>query len=135
MASNSKAATAAPQKKPSKPAPIKIDIYVISYNARDWSNEVTLSSGREARHVSWGSLDAYDSPSKAQHMGVRWAMQELQNLCERYNIPLSTDEDKHVALKDWQRSESTKGDLWRYSLSNGTERLLVQVDKNVLHDS
>ena len=135
MASNSQAATAAPQKKPSKSAPISVDIYVISYNAKDWSNEVTLSRGREARHVNWGSLDAYDSPSKAQHMGKRWAMNELQNLCKRYDIPLSTEKDRHVALKDWQRSEATKGDLWRYTLSKGNERLLVQVDKNVLHES
>ena len=95
---------------------------------------VSLLDGRQPPDEDWGSLGAYQSQSLAQDVGIEWALKQLQDRLERHNPPLETEEDRDAAFDEWEKSESTQGDSWSYTISKGNERLLTMVQKITLYD-
>ena len=134
MASNYPTATATPQSETSRSTIVPVEVYIVSYDAEEWSGMVSLLDGRQPPDEDWGSLGAYESPSLAQDVGIEWALKQLQDRLEHHNPPLETEEDRDAAFDEWEKSESTQGDFWSYTISKGNERLLTKVQKITLYD-
>ena len=134
MASNHSTGTAHPHLETSRPTTVPIEVYIVSYDAKEWRGTVSLLDGRQPPDADWGSLGAYQSPSLAQDTGIEWALKQLQDRLQRHNPPLEKEEDRDAAFDQWDKSESTQGDSWSYTISKGNERLLTKVQKMTLYD-
>ena len=95
---------------------------------------VSLLDGGQPPDKDWGSLGSYESPSFAQDVGIEWALKQLQDRLQRHNPPFQNEKDRDAAFDEWEKSESTDGDCWLYTICKGDERLLTQVKKITLYD-
>ena len=134
MASNTQAATATSQSETSPSTTAPIHVYIVSYNAQEWSDRVTLLDGSRPLEDAWGSLNACQSLPMAQDVGIEWALKQLQDHLNRYSPPLETEKDRDDAFDEWAKSESKEGETWCYVVSKGDDRLVVKVQEIVLYD-
>ena len=95
---------------------------------------MSLLDSRQPPDEDWGSLGAYQSLLLAQDVGIEWTLKQLQDRLERHDPPLETEEDRDAAFDEWEKSESTQGDSWSYTISKGNERLLTKAQKMTLYD-
>lgn len=95
---------------------------------------MTLLDGSRPLEDAWGSLNACQSLSMAQDVGIEWALKQLQDHLSRYSPPLETEKDRDDAFDEWAKSESKEGETWCYTVSKGDDRLVVKVQEIVLYD-
>lgn len=129
MASNSPTVSVTGQPGTSGSATDPIVAYIVLYRAEEWSERVSLLDGSPPQDDDWGSLGGYRSLSLAQDVGIEWALKQLQDRLERQYPPLETEEDRDIAFDGWDKSESTEGDCWLYTISKGKETLFTQVQR------
>lgn len=132
MASNSEASTATPQTETSKSASALSLIYVLTYDAKDWSNGVALQDGSRPGDAPHGRLAEYQSFEFAQAAGTEWAFKQLQDRLDRYSPPLETERDRDAAFDDWSKYESQRVLSWSYTISKDNEKLVVKADERIV---
>ena len=135
MTSSNPAGIATPQSETSRPEIVPIEIYIVSYNAEEWSEGVSLLDGRKPLDRDWGSLGSYRSSSQAQDVGIEWALKQLQDRLQSHSQPDETEEERDAAFDEWEKTECTQGDSWSYTVSKDNERLLTKVHKITLYDA
>ena len=120
------------------PAPLKASTfasapptaYLLSYDAKDWSNEITLLDGSKPVDRLYGDLlQSYPTIDGAQDAGIEWALKQLKDRLWTYDPPLNTEEEFDAEFDAWQKSSSEQSDTWSYTVSKGNESLVVTVAK------
>ena len=118
------------------PAPQKVSTfasapptaYILWYDAKDWSNEITLLVGGVSVDRHHGTLSLpYPTTKGAQDTCIIWARKQLRDHLRTYDPPLNTREEVDAEFDAWQKSSSEQGDRWSYTVSKGDETLVVTV--------
>ena len=134
MVSDNQASTANSKSETSKSTSPTLTVYVLSYDAKDWSKGVTLLNGSEPR-IYYGILGAYGSISGAQDVGMEWVHKQLRDRLDKDRPFLATKEDKDEAFEDWPKYESEQRGLWSYTISKGDETLVVRAHNITVYDT
>ena len=109
-------------------APLSVPFALLSYDARDWSNEITLLDGSKPGIRHYGILTSdYPTIEGAQYAGIEWALKQLKDRLWTYDPPLNNEEEFDAEFNAWQKSSSEQGDTWSYTVSKGDETLVVIV--------
>ena len=100
--------------------------YLLSYDAKDWSNEITLLDGSKPLDRHYGLLSLpYPTIDRAQGAGIEWALKQLKDRLRTYDPALNTEEEVDAEFDAWHKSSSEQGDTWSYTVSKGDETLVV----------
>ena len=133
MASNIQASTASAPKEASTFASAPLTAYLLSYDARDWSNGITLLDDSKPVDPHCGILSLpYETLDGAQDVGMEWTLKQLQDHLRKYDPPLFTVEEIDAEFDTWRKSSSEQGDIWSYTVSKGDETLVITVAKLVV---
>ena len=119
---------------PPSPPPDPVVVYILTFNSEKWSSKVSCLDGSQPPDDDRGDLGSYSSLSLAQDVGTEWALKQLVDRLERQSPALDTEEEKDDAFDEWERSESTRGDCWFYTIKKGEETLYTQVRKICLYE-
>ena len=130
MASENLASIAPVPPKASAFALAPFTAYLLSYDAKNWSNEITLLDGSKPIDRHYEILSPpYPTIDGAQDAGIEWALKQLKDHLWTYDPPLDTEEEFDAEFDAWQKSSSEQGDTWSYTVSKGDETLVVTVAK------
>lgn len=111
----------------------EIPIFVLSYNAQNWSNGITLLDNSEPRNANWGTLAVVSTLLDAQDLGIDWIRKQLQDRLDKNNPPLETEKDRDAALQDWSKTVSKKHKIWSYMIGKGNEILILGIETYCLY--
>lgn len=133
MVSNDQASTASSPQKASTSASAPLTAYFLSYDAKDWSNGITLLDGSKPVDPHCGNLSLpYRTLDGAQDAGMEWTLKQLQDHLRTYDPPLDTEKKVDAEFDAWRKTSSEQGDTWSYAVSKGDETLVVTVAKWVV---